>query len=126
YPQDALAAGQVRLGDHDLPVESARPQQGRVEDVGPVGRGDYDHAALGVEAVQFDQQLVQRLLALVVTATEASAAVPADRVDLVDEHDRRRVGLGLLEQVAHSGGTDTDEHLDEVRTGDGVERHPGL
>ena len=115
HPQDALAPGQVGLGDDDLPVEAARPQQRRVEDVGPVGGGDHDHAALGVEAVELDQQLVQRLLALVVAAAEAGAAVPPDRVDLIDEHDRRRVGLGLLEQVTHAGGTDTDEHLDEVR-----------
>src|ERR1700722_12531306 len=86
-PQDSLAAGQVRLGHHDLPVEPAGPQQRGVEDVGPVGGGDDDDAALSVEAVQFDQHLVQRLLALVVPAAEASAAVAAHGVDLVHEHD---------------------------------------
>ena len=80
----------------------------------------------GVEAVHLDQQLVQRLLALVVAAAQAGAALAADRVDLVDEDDARRVLLGLLEQVAHPGGADADEHLDEVRAGDRVERHPGL
>src|SRR3712207_7646051 len=62
----------------------------RSEDVRPVGRGDQDDAALGVEAVHLDQQLVERLLTLVVTAAHAGAAVPADGVDLVDEDDRRR------------------------------------
>src|SRR5215831_13892793 len=51
---------------------------------------------------------------------------PPDRVDLVHEHDRRRVGLRLLEQVAHPGCADADEHLDEVGAGDGVERDAGL
>src|SRR6202044_3351832 len=51
---------------------------------------------------------------------------PADRVDLVHEHDRRGVRLRLLEQVADTGGADADEHLHEVRAGDRVERHPGL
>ena len=69
--QDALAAGQVGLGHHDLAVEPAGAQQRGVEDVGPVGGRDHDHAALGVEAVQLDQHLVQRLLALVVAAAEA-------------------------------------------------------
>jgi hypothetical protein len=64
------------------------------------------------------------LLALVVAAAHAGAAVPADGVDLVDEDDRRGVGLGLLEQVAHPAGADADEHLDEVRAGDRVERTP--
>ena len=126
HPQDALAAVQVGLVDHDLPVEAAGAQQRRVEDVGPVGGGDQDDAALDVEAVHLDQQLVQGLLALVVAAAEAGAAVPADGVDLVHEHDRRGVRLGLLEQVAHPGGADADEHLDEVRAGDRVERHAGL
>ena len=112
--------------DRDLPVEAARAQQRRVEDVGPVGGGDQDDAALDVEAVHLDEQLVQGLLALVVAAAEARAAVPADGVDLVDEDDRRGVRLGLLEQVADPGGADADEHLDEVGTGDRVERHARL
>ena len=118
----------VRSGwaDDDLPVEPARAQQRRVEDVRPVGGGDHDHAALGVEAVELDQHLVQRLLALVVPAAEARAAVPADGVDLVDEHDRRGVRLRLLEQVADARGADADEHLHEVGAGDRVERHAGL
>src|SRR6201999_3921190 len=76
HPQDALAADQVGLGHHDLAVEAARAQQGRVQDVRPVGGGDHDHAALGVEPVQLDQHLVQGLLALVVATAEAGAAVP--------------------------------------------------
>ena len=78
------------------------------------------------EAVHLDEQLVQRLLALVVAAAEAGAALAADRVDLVDEDDAGAVLLGLLEQVAHPGGADADEHLDEVRTGDREERHARL
>ena len=53
-----------------------------------------------VEAVHLDEELVERLLALVVAAAHAGAAVATDGVDLVDEDDRRRVVLGLLEQVA--------------------------
>ena len=122
----ALRPSHVRRRHGDLPVEAARPQQRRVEDVGTVRRGDQDDAALDVEAVHLDEQLVQRLLALVVAAAETGTAVPADGVDLVDEDDRRRVGLGLLEQVAHPGRADTDEHLDEVGAGDRVERHARL
>jgi len=70
---------------------------------GPVGRRDQDDATLDVEAVHLDQQLVQRLLALVVAAAETGAAVSSYGVDLVHEDDRRRVRLGLLEQVTHAG-----------------------
>ena len=117
---------QVGPVDDDLAVEAARAQQRRVEDVGPVGGGDHDDAALDVEAVHLDEHLVERLLALVVAAAQAGAAVAADGVDLVDEDDRRGVLLGLLEQVAHAAGADADEHLDEVRAGDREERHAGL
>ncbi len=115
HPQHRFATEDVGRADGDLAVEAARTQQRRVEDVGPVGGRDQDHAALDVEAVHLDQQLVEGLLALVVAAAHAGAAVAADGIDLVDEHDGRRVGLGLLEQVTHAGGTDADEHLDEVR-----------
>ncbi len=126
HRQDRGAPVLVGGVDGDLAVEAARAQQRRVEDVGAVRRGDEDDPAAGVEAVHLDQQLVERLLALVVAAAHAGAPVAADGVDLVDEHDRGRVLLGLREQVPHAGGADADEHLDEVRAGDGVERHARL
>ena len=119
--EDLLAADDVGIRHHDLPVEAARAQQRRIEHVGTVGRSDQDHAFIGLEAVHLDEQLVQRLLALVIAAAEAGAAVAADRVDLVDEDDARRILLCLVEHVAHAGGAHADEHLDEVRAGDGEE-----
>ena len=82
--------------------------------------------SLRLEAVHLDQQLVERLLALVVAAAEACAAMAADGVDFVDEDDAGRVLLGLLEHVAHAAGADADEHFDEVGTGNGEERHVGF
>jgi hypothetical protein len=101
-------------GTTDLAVEAARAQQRRVEHVGAVGGRDDDDARVALEAVHLHQQLVQGLLALVVAAAEARAALAADRVDLVDEHDAGRVLLRLLEHVAHARGAHADEHLDEV------------
>ena len=106
--------------DDDTAVEAAGPQQRGIEDVGPVGGGDEDDALVRLEPVHLDEQLVERLLAFVMPAAEARAAVTADRVDLVD--DAGRVLLALLEEVAHAGGADADEHLDEVRTADREER----
>ena len=78
---------------------AARAQQRRVEDVGAVGRRDHDDVRVRVEAVHLDEHLVERLLALVISAAHAGAAVATDGVDLIDEDDRRRVLLGLVEQV---------------------------
>src|SRR6185503_8850876 len=119
----ALAVGAV---DDDLTVEAARPQQRRVEDVGPVGGGDQDDVVGHREAVHLDEELVQGLLALVVTAAHAGAAVAADGVDLVHEDDAGRVLLRLLEEVADAAGADADEHLDEVRARDREERNARL
>ena len=71
HPQDALAAAHVRRVHHDLAVEAAGTQQRRIEHVGPVGGGDQDHAVVRLEAVHLDQELVQRLLPLVVPAARA-------------------------------------------------------
>ena len=124
--QDGLAAVDVGPVQHHLAVEAAGAQQGRVQDVGPVGGRQDDDVGVGVEAVHLHQDLVQRLLALVVGAAQAGAAVAADGVQLVDEDDAGRVLLGLIEQVAHAAGADADEHLHELGAGDGEEGHAGL
>src|SRR5438132_794521 len=49
-----------------------------------------------------------------------------DSINLVNEDDARRVLLALLEEVAHARCADADEHLYEVRAGDGEERNIGL
>ena len=59
-------------------------------------------------------------------AADAGTAVATDSVDLVHEDDARRRLFRLLEEVAHPAGTDADEHLDELRAGDGEERHAGF
>ena len=124
--EDLLAADDVGIGHHHLAVEAAGAQQRGIQHVGTVGGGDQDDALVGFEAVHLDQQLVQGLLALVVAAAQAGAAVAADGVDFVDEDDAGGVLLALLEHVAHAAGADADEHLDEVRAGDGEEGHVGL
>ena len=60
------------------------------------------------------------------TATETGTTVTTDGIDLVNEDDAGCVFLGLLEHVAYTGGTDTDEHLHKIGTGNGKERDFGL
>src|SRR6266566_5256598 len=83
----------------------------RMEVIGAVGRGDDDDVGVGIEAVHLDEDLVQRLLALVVRTTQARAALPTNGVDLVDENDAGAVALGLVEQVAYAAGAYADEHF---------------
>src|SRR5215211_4376953 len=53
------------------PFRSGRAEQGGIEDVGPVRGRDQDDVVLQLEPVHLDEELVQRLLALVVAAAEA-------------------------------------------------------
>ena len=124
--EDGLAALAVGPVDEHLAVEAARPQQRRVQDLGPVGGGHQDDAHLGVEPVHLHQQLVEGLLALVMAAHAADAAGLAQGIQFVDEDDAGRLGLGLGEQVPHPGGAQADEHLDELRAAHAEERHPAF
>ena len=124
--EDLLAARHVGAIHRDLAVKAAGAQQRRVEDVGAVGGGNEDDALGLLEAVHLDQQLVQGLLALVVTAAEARAALAAHRVDLVDEDDGGRLRLGLLKEVAHAARAHAHEHLHKVGARDREERHARL
>ena len=126
HPQNFFATFYVRQIDRDLAIETSRTQQRRIENIGPVRRGDNDDAFLRVETVHLDEQRIQRLFALVVTAADTVAAMAADRVDFVDENDAGRGFLALLEHVAHAAGADADEHLDEIRAADGEERNVGF
>ena len=126
HRQDRQPLGQVGQGNHDLAVEAAGSQQGRVEDVRAVGGRHHDDALGGLEAVHLGQHLVERLLPLVVAAAEAGAALAADGVDLVDENDGRGLLAGRLEQIPDPRRPDPDEHLHEVRPGHRQERHAGL
>jgi hypothetical protein len=83
--QDLEAASLVGRMHHDLPIEPAGAKQRRIEHIGPVGGRQDDDAFMSGKAVHFGEDLVERLLAFIVTAEGARAAAGAsDRVDLVD------------------------------------------
>ncbi len=124
--ENILAPADIGPIDQHMAIETARPQERGVERLGPVGGGHHDHAAVGAEAVHLDQQGIQRLLAFVVSADDARAARFSQRVELVDEDDARRLGLGLLEHIAHPGRANADEHFDEVGAREPEERHARL
>jgi len=101
--EDRLPAAPVGRLYGDPPVESPWTQERLVEHVRTVRRPDHDHPRGRVEAVHLGEDLVERLLALVVASAEASdpgRSRAADRVELVDEDDRRRRRLRLREQIA--------------------------
>ena len=111
HEEDRLAPGEIGRRDEHLAVEAPRPQQSGIEVFEAVRGGDDDDLVVVAEAVELDEQLVERL---VVLAVEAGAGAPCpDGVELVDEDDRRRVLARAVEELADAGGAEAGEHLDE-------------
>src|SRR5947208_9619507 len=126
YTQDFFAASNIWQGNHNAAVEAPRTQQCRFEHVRPVGGSDQDYAFVGFKAVHLNQQLVEGLFTLIVSAAETSAAVAAYSVNLINKDDARGILLALLKQVANAACADADKHLYEVGTGDAEEGHIGF
>ena len=124
--QNLFTAANIGQRNHDLTVKAARTQQCGVKNVRAVRGSDHDDAAVGVETVHLDEHLVQSLFAFVIASAETGAALTADRINFVDEDDAGRILLSVLEHVANTSGTDTDEHFNEVGTGNCEEGNFGF
>ena len=123
--QDCLTPLHVGLVDDNLPVKAARPQQGCIKDIGPVRRTQDDEALLVVKTVHLDEQLVERLLPLIVAAQIIHAAL-TDCIQLINEDDAGRLLARRTEEVADTACTDADEHLNEIGTGNAEEGNARL
>ena len=121
-----LASLHIRQWHDDLAIESAWTQQCRIKHVRTVGCSDDDDPFAAFKTIHFYEQLIQGLLALIMTAAEACTTMATDRVYLVNEDDAGSVFLGLLEHVANARCADADEHLDEIGTRNRKERNLGL
>ena len=112
--QNSFAIFALRQTNRHVPVKAAWSEQCRIKHVSPVGRRDYNHIGVRFKTVHLYQNLVQCLLALVMTAAHTAAAFAPDGVNLIDKNNRRRVFLSLLEKVAHAAGTNTDKHFNKL------------
>ena len=114
----SLDVGQINV---NLTVETARTKQSRVENIRAVSCGHDDDALVRFKAVHLNEDLIEGLFALVVSAAEPRAAPAAHGVDFVDEDDTGLIFLCEVEEVADSCRADADVHFHEVGTGYGEE-----
>ena len=112
--------------DGNLPVETTRPFECRIEDVRTVGSRHNDDIVRRTEAIHFHEQGVKGLTTLVVAIGRRRFPGSADRIDLIDEHNTGRIFLGFAKQVADTLGADTNEHFHEIGAAEAVKRHPCL
>ena len=113
----------VRQPHINLPVKAAGTEERRIEDVHSVGSSHNDDAGVALKAVHLHQKLVQGLLSFIVPAAQASAALTANSVDLVDEHDGGSGLGGFLKEVTDTACAHAHIQLHKVGAGDGQEGH---
>ena len=112
--QNSFAIFALWQADRHVPVKAAWPEQCRIKHISPVGRRDYNHIGVSLEAVHLYQNLIQCLLALIMTAAHTAAAFAPDGVNLINKNNRWRVFLGLLEKVAHTAGANANKHFNKL------------
>ena len=126
YLQDLLASLHIGIVDGDLTVKASGTEQCGIQNIGAVGCRDDDDTVMRAKAVHLDEQLVQSLLAFVVSAAKTRASVASYGIDLIDKDDGSGGFARGFKQIAYARCTDTDVHLYEIRTGNGVERNTRL
>mmetsp|Transcript_80783 Transcript_80783/g.193755 ORF Transcript_80783/g.193755 Transcript_80783/m.193755 type:complete len:202 (-) Transcript_80783:1270-1875(-) len=109
------AALHVRRIHLDLTIETSRSHQSLVQDVSPVRCCNDNYPLVALEAVHLCQQLIHRLLTLIVALAEASAPLAAHCIDFINEDDAWCRLLGLFEEVTHAGRTNARKDLNEFR-----------
>ena len=77
----------VGVVDRYLTVKTSGTEKCRVENVGAVGCRNNDYSVVRAKSVHLNEKLVERLLALVMSAAESCASVTAYCVYLVDKND---------------------------------------
>ena len=115
HSKNLFTPANIGQADYYATVKTAGAQQCGIENVRTVRRRHQDDAFVRFEAVHLDQQLIQSLFALIVSAAKTSAAVTSDRINFVDEDNARRVLLALLKQIAYAAGAHANKHFDKVR-----------
>ena len=122
-PENCLSALAIRKCDRDLTIKPASSEQCRIKDIRTVGSRNDDDTAVIFHTIHFNKQLIQGLFPFIMAASETSTSLSAYGINFVDEDNAWCSLLRFLEHVTHTARTDTDKHLDKVRTGNAVERY---
>ncbi len=123
---DLEACSGVGERDRDDPVEPAGAQKGRIQHIDPVGRRHDPDVAAVPEPVHLGEKLHQRPLDLGAPGGPVVGAHTPDRIDLVDEDDRRSALPGEDEEFTHELRALSDVLVDEFAPGHPDEPCPGL
>src|SRR6266852_4908968 len=93
-------------------IEATGAQQGLIKPIRTVCCGDNHNGLMTIKAIHLYQELVQRLLSLII-GVNAGTALPSHGINFVDKDDTWRSLLGLIKEVTHTASADADQHLHE-------------
>jgi hypothetical protein len=81
--ENARVTFEIGQADRNFTIKAAGTQQGLVEDIDPIGRGNGNDAGIAVKAVHFDQNRINGLFPLIVTAGVTGSTLTADGINLI-------------------------------------------
>ena len=113
--EDLNAPGLIGAIDQHLAIKTAGAQQGRIEDLRPVGRREQYQADRRVETVDLGKELIEGLYLFFIAADLGGGAASKSKgVELVNKDNRGRHLPALLKQITHPCGADADIELDKI------------
>ena len=123
YLQDLHASLKIRTIHDDTPVKASRTKQRLIQNFRAVGSAKDQNSLRGIKAIHLRQQLIQRLLPLLIAPAVLGITASSDCIDLIDKNNAGSVLGGLFKQVTYTAGTHADIQLYEIRSRQGEERH---
>src|SRR6056300_1608581 len=113
--EDLLTTLNTGKSNLNFAVETAWTEESVIEDVDAVRRSDDHDTSLIVETIHLSEELVDGLFTLIVGRHTTCRTLLTNSVNLIDEDDTRLILSCLLEKFAYALGSNTYEHLNEVR-----------
>src|SRR4051812_3921650 len=87
--KDLFALRAIRKIQGNTTIKAAGAKKSGIEHVRAVSSSKDDYFFIRLESVHFDENLIKRLLAFIVSAANAGATTAADRIDFINENNRR-------------------------------------
>ena len=124
--KNLLTSSDIRSANCHTAVETTRTQNRRIQNIHTVRGCHYNDSFIDTETIHLNQHLVQCLLSLVVTAAKTGSSLSCHCIYLINKYDTGCVLLSFRKHIPHTGCSDSDKHLDEIRTGQAEEWYSGL
>ena len=114
HVQNLLATTNIGQGDIHLTVKTPRAQQGCIKNIGAVGSSHHNHARIGFKPVHLNQQLVKRLLTLIIAAAQSGTTLATYGINLINKNDAGRIFLSVFKHIAHARCAYANKHFNKV------------